>query len=362
PSLRLPYTAVMLKLWVVLGCLVLTSCQQREFDYVYDYVDTPSFQPQPQAARQPPPPPPPPPPSHQLARDRRPPPPPPQVRPQFQSVQDARQLLGDSSTTPISILRDSRRIDTKTGAFVYEYAGADGSSKYEVRLPNGTVTGNYTFINDLGEKETRFYSAGVHDPTLVDETTDPSYIDQGNYDLYRHLERPYVHNDGTFALDEQAFSRSPSQAQRPRAQSPQPRRPSPQQRPSGPPPQQLSHPPQQLQPRPPQQPPPRPPQSLPPPVQQSSQFPEQPEVPLDFGDASSHFSQPPLIRPQTFEDPGPQQQFQSPPQAPLGPVGPVPSRVRPSGRPSGRQQQHRLDLSSSQNVGSFLDSVIQRFQ
>ncbi|ROT65353.1 putative serine/arginine repetitive matrix protein 2 [Penaeus vannamei] len=107
------------------------------------------------------------------------------------------------------------RIDTKTGGFVYQYAGADGSAKYELRLPNGTVTGNYTFINDLGERETRWYSAGVHDPSLVDETTDPNYVDRGNYDLYKHLEEPYVHIAGTDGSFDAQAPRSSPRAQPP---------------------------------------------------------------------------------------------------------------------------------------------------
>ncbi|KAK4289122.1 hypothetical protein Pmani_037896 [Petrolisthes manimaculis] len=102
------------------------------------------------------------------------------------------------TTTPVPILVDSRRIDLQTGAFVYEYAGGDGSSKFEFRYPNGTVVGNYTFVDELGVLQTRVYSAGVHDPSNIDETTDPNYVDLGNYEHYRHLERPYVHQDESF--------------------------------------------------------------------------------------------------------------------------------------------------------------------
>ncbi|XP_069178692.1 uncharacterized protein [Procambarus clarkii] len=334
----------MLTLLVGLGCLMVAAGQQPEFDYVYDYADTPSFQPQPQPQPQPRPQPQPQavrPPPQQDPRGRRPAGPPPQARPppRPQNLQAGQSLFPDDSTTPVPILVDSRRIDTKTGAFVYEYAGADGSSKYEFRYPNGTVIGNYTFINDLGEKETRVYSAGVRDPTLIDETTDPNYVDLGNYDLYKHLERPYVHNDGTSAIDGQAFASSVSQVPRPRpSQSAQPRRPpsQPQQRP-------------QFQPAPPQQRPPFHP-------------PQQPAVPLDFGDATDHFSQPPIIAP-TFQEANVAPQAPAP-LPPPAPVLPSPPRGRPGGRSGGQQQpsHHRLDLSSNQNVGSFLDSVIQRFQ
>lgn len=113
------------------------------------------------------------------------------------------------------ILRNIQRVDPVTGAFIYDYLGADGSGKYEVRFPNGTVRGNFTFINDLGEQETRSYSAGERGteisgdgvvspapPTLVDETTGANYVDLGNYELYRHLEEPYVHIEGPSHPDE----------------------------------------------------------------------------------------------------------------------------------------------------------------
>jgi len=113
--------------------------------------------------------------------------------------------------------------------------GADGQAKYEIRYPNGTVVGNFTFINDRGETETRWYSAGDRGteisgdsvispapPTLVDETTGPNYVDLSNYELYRHLEVPYVHIAGPSDPDERGqlsapgSSRSSSQAQPPR--------------------------------------------------------------------------------------------------------------------------------------------------
>ena len=121
--------------------------------------------------------------------------------------------------------------------------GADGSGKYEVRFPNGTVLGNFTYINDQGEPETRWYSAGERGtevsgdsvvspapPTLIDETTGPNYVDLSNYDLYRHLEVPYVHIDGPSDPDERGQlsnpssqrSQAPSRAQPRQQQIPQP--------------------------------------------------------------------------------------------------------------------------------------------
>jgi len=121
----------------------------------------------------------------------------------------------NATTTPVPILKDIRRVDPVTGAFIYEFMGADGSGKYETRFPNGTVFGNFTFINDLGEKETRVYSAGERGteiagtnvvspapPTLVDETTGENYVDLSNYELWKHLEEPYVHIGGPSDPDE----------------------------------------------------------------------------------------------------------------------------------------------------------------
>ena len=118
-----------------------------------------------------------------------------------------------------------------TGAFIYEYLGADGQAKYEIRYRNGTVRGNFTFINDLGETETRWYSAGERGteiagdgvispapPTLVDETTGPNYVDLSNYELYRHLEVPYVHIAGPSDPDERGQISNPSRQQEARPQ------------------------------------------------------------------------------------------------------------------------------------------------
>ncbi|XP_018019906.1 uncharacterized protein LOC108676351 [Hyalella azteca] len=139
-----------------------------------------------------------------------------QPAPQPRQPQGGRLLADDvSTTTYIPILKDSRRTDPATGAFIYDYMGADGSSKYEVRFSNGTVLGNFSYINDQGERETRWYSAGERGteiqgdsvvspapPTLIDETTGKNYVDLSNYDLYRHLEVPYVHIAGPSDPDE----------------------------------------------------------------------------------------------------------------------------------------------------------------
>jgi len=137
--------------------------------------------------------------------------------PQQRFVEDRRapDLLDEGITTttphspPIPILRESRKMDPETGAFIYDYVGADGSSKYEIRYPDGYVVGNFSFINAEGTRETRHYSAGVRGteiagdsvvspapPTLVDETTGENYVDLGNYELYKHLEEAYVHQAG----------------------------------------------------------------------------------------------------------------------------------------------------------------------
>ena len=47
-------------------------------------------------------------------------------------------------------------MDPETGAFIYDYVGADGSSKYEIRYPDGYVVGNFSFINAEGTRETRW--------------------------------------------------------------------------------------------------------------------------------------------------------------------------------------------------------------
>ena len=114
--------------------------------------------------------------------------------------------------------------------------GQDGSGKYEVRFPNGTVIGNFTYINDQGERETRWYSAGDRGteiagdsvispapPTLVDETTGPNYVDLSNYELYRHLEVPYVHIEGPSDPDERGQLSNPNnQRQQDTRSRPQP--------------------------------------------------------------------------------------------------------------------------------------------
>lgn len=100
--------------------------------------------------------------------------------------------------------------------------GGDGSGKHEIRYTNGTVVGNYTYINDLGVRETRWYSAGPRGteiagdsvispapPTLIDETTGKNYVDLSNYDLYRHLEVPYIHISGPSDPDEKGQLSNP---------------------------------------------------------------------------------------------------------------------------------------------------------
>ncbi|XP_064101603.1 uncharacterized protein LOC135212130 [Macrobrachium nipponense] len=208
----------MFKILIIACCTWALAASQGQFDYVYDYdapVDAPAPQP---IARGPPP---------AAFQPQGRPPAPPRSRPQGNRppppVQQASRFDQlDSVTEHVPIVKDSRRIDTKTGAFVYEYAGADGSEKHEIRYSNGTVTGNYTFINDLGERETRFYTAGVQDPSAIDETTDPNYVDLGNYDLYKHLEQPYIHTDGTAGFQTQRAAPRPGPPQqgggRPRAQ------------------------------------------------------------------------------------------------------------------------------------------------
>ncbi|XP_063602021.1 WAS/WASL-interacting protein family member 3-like [Penaeus indicus] len=306
------------ELVLLAGALAFAHAQQ--FDY-YDYVDDPQ-------AVLPAPPPPPArsrPASRPVARG----PPPAQSRPASQHP-GQQQTANDPNTTPVPIVTDIRRIDTKTGGFVYQYAGADGSAKYELRLPNGTVTGNYTFINDLGERETRWYSAGVHDPSLVDETTDPNYVDLGNYELYKHLEEPYVHvagADGSF--DAQAPRSSP------RAQRPSPPRS------SGP----RSSAPRPAAPRapPPPPPPPRP-----------------ASTPLDYDDPSLHFIEPaPIFEGVPVEplEPLPPVPV-APPQAPVrGGRGRAGGRVKVSSRPV--SPPHRLNSQSA--TDAFLDDIINRF-
>ncbi|KAG7173517.1 putative formin-like 1 [Homarus americanus] len=269
----------MLKLWVGLGCLLVVTAQRPDFDYVFDYVDSPNFQPLPQA------------------------------------VAGGRPTGNQGpTTTPVPILVDERRIDPQTGAFVYEYAGADGSTKHETRYPNGTVIGNYSFINDLGERESRTYTAGVQDPNHIDETTDPNYVDLGNYDLYKHLEQAYVHEGGSSSFSDQVLSRPPPSAPRPRAQ-------------------------------------PRPQQAVQRRPQQAVQRRPQPVS------AASHFSQPPLpVAGPTFdyEDIG---QAPVPVRAPPPPPPPRSRQRTVAPRPF-PGPNHRLDLSSTggQSVDSFLDS------
>lgn len=326
-------------LLLAFGTWALASAQ--DYEYVYDYADAPQDPGQPQhvqpvAA---------PPPIQQVSRGRAPSSQP-RARPQ-QSRPAAQQVprgefssLNDPSSTPVPILIDSRSIDTKTGAFVYQYAGADGSEKHEYRYPNGTVIGNYTFINDLGERETRFYSAGVHDPTLVDETTDPNYVDLGNYELYKHLEQAYVHNDGTSSSsrDRDVFSQQAS----PRPQS----RPSPRQQAS------------------------RPRAPPPPPVPVAPTFEEVPiaqaPLPIDFEDRAV-FDQRPQSHSFDYEDVAVAAPVAPvPPPAPL-PQGPPFRGPSTRGRVSGGRGQgvprprHRLDISN-QSPLSELDSIISQFQ
>ncbi|KAF2359934.1 Insect cuticle protein [Trinorchestia longiramus] len=192
------------------------SARQFDYEYFYDDLPGPDFaQPAPQqpvtATR---------PRSRAEAAPRAPAPP--STRP----LQQGSRQAGDvTTTTHIPILKDSRRTDPVTGAFIYDYMGADGSGKYEVRYTNGTVLGNFTYINDAGERETRWYSAGERGteiegdsvispapPTLIDETTGKNYVDLSNYDLYRHLEVPYVHLAGPSDPDERGQLSRPGAA------------------------------------------------------------------------------------------------------------------------------------------------------
>ncbi|XP_042213475.1 uncharacterized protein LOC121860408 [Homarus americanus] len=312
----------MLKLWVGLGCLLVVTAQRPDFDYVFDYVDSPNFQPLPQQQASRPPPTRAAPARPAAARATRPPPSPAQLPHINQQAVAGGRPTGNQgpTTTPVPILVDERRIDPQTGAFVYEYAGADGSTKHETRYPNGTVIGNYSFINDLGERESRTYTAGVQDPNHIDETTDPNYVDLGNYDLYKHLEQAYVHEGGSSSFSDQVLSRPPPSAPRPRAQ-------------------------------------PRPQQAVQRRPQQAVQRRPQPVS------AASHFSQPPLpVAGPTFdyEDIG---QAPVPVRAPPPPPPPRSRQRTVAPRPF-PGPNHRLDLSSTggQSVDSFLDSVIHRFQ
>lgn len=97
-------------------------------------------------------------------------------------------------TTPVPIITDIRRVDPHTGAFYYHYAGGDGSMKHEVRFPNGTVLGNYTYAKENGELETHTYHHGLGS-NIIDN-------DNGNYDLHRHLEEAYVHQSGPDPVEE----------------------------------------------------------------------------------------------------------------------------------------------------------------
>lgn len=97
-------------------------------------------------------------------------------------------------TTPVPIIKDIRRVDPNTGAFYYHYEGGDGSMKHEVRFPNGTVYGNFTFVKDNGELETRTYHHGMGSNVVEN--------DNGDYELHRHLEQPYVHQSGPDPVEE----------------------------------------------------------------------------------------------------------------------------------------------------------------
>ncbi|KAK7085748.1 hypothetical protein SK128_000923 [Halocaridina rubra] len=320
-----------------LGCVTQSCGQAQDYDYFFEYVDSPVNQPQevqaPLPAQRP------------VSRGRAPPQQP-RARPPTQQVASPDFSSPDQpSTTPVPILVDSRRVDTRTGAFVYEYAGADGSRKYETRYANGTVIGNYTFINDLGEEETRHYSAGVHDPTLIDETTDPNYVDLGNYELYKHLEQPYVHIDGSSSQDD-----IPLEPVRTRSQDRPLERPS--SRPSSRP---VARP--------------APPRTLPEaPIFQDEQLVLAP-VPLDFADAAAHFNQRPQQSVPTFDyedlaaplspvppPPPPPPPTTSLPQGP--PLRSIPIRRRPS---NVQRPRHRFAISGQSPV-SELDSVIRQFQ
>ncbi|XP_063851319.1 protein TsetseEP-like [Scylla paramamosain] len=309
-------------------------------------------------------------------------------------------FLGDEhhTTTPIPILKDSRRIDLHTGAFVYEYIGGDGSSKFEFRFPNGTVIGNFSFINENGELETRVYNHGAE----VDETTDPNYIDLGNYEYWRHLEQPYEEEQSlgpqSAFVPQQLARPTPRRRQRPRR--PQTAAPQiqiqPQFQPIPQPPQQQPQPQFRPQPQAPPQPQFRPqPQAPPQPQfqQPQPQFQPQPQTrPQPQQQFRPQPQQQPQFHPQPAQNPAPQQQFHPQPQPRISlqqapqsrssrpslidtPTFQIPAprpRPRVTQRAQQRQQpriqqqrHHRLDLSHQQggrnDPDTFLDSVIARF-
>jgi len=162
--------------WILLlMCVTLGGCQDQyvEYEYVYDdYADVAVQETKPKARLQTPAPAP-------VA--------PPKLKPRRPSTGGSKKHK-PRGTTPVPIVKDIRRIDPVTGAFYYHYEGGDGSMKHEVRFPNGTVLGNYTYAKENGELETHTYHHGLGS-NIVDN-------DNGDYELHRHLEQGYVHQSG----------------------------------------------------------------------------------------------------------------------------------------------------------------------
>lgn len=162
--------------WILLlMCVTLGGCQDQyvEYEYVYDdYADVAVQETKPKARLQTPAPAP-------VA--------PPKLKPRRPSTGGSKKHK-PRGTTPVPIVKDIRRIDPVTGAFYYHYEGGDGSMKHEVRFPNGTVLGNYTYVKENGELETHTYHHGLGS-NIVDN-------DNGDYELHRHLEQGYVHQSG----------------------------------------------------------------------------------------------------------------------------------------------------------------------
>jgi len=166
--------------WILLAvCVSLVGCQDQKFDYedYYDYAadvaipetNVKTRQPSPSAAPK------------LTPKPRRP-----------GSVKSNKNK--PRGTTPVPIIKDIRRVDPNSGAFYYHYEGGDGSMKHEVRFPNGTVLGNFTYVKKNGELETQSYNHGLGS-NIVDN-------DNGNYDLHRHLEEAYVHQSGPDPVEE----------------------------------------------------------------------------------------------------------------------------------------------------------------
>jgi len=169
--------------WILLlMCVSLSRCQDQNVEYVeyiyddYDYTEVAAQETKTSARKV----------SAPVA-------PPPQLKPRRPGTAGSKKAHKPRGTTPVPIIRDIRRIDPVTGAFYYHYEGGDGSMKHEVRFPNGTVLGNYTYAKKNGELETHTYHHGLGS-NIVDN-------DNGDYELHRHLEQGYVHQSGPDPVD-----------------------------------------------------------------------------------------------------------------------------------------------------------------